>query len=190
MLSRSFPWFSQNRRALSLNEADISELSRNIFCMLLHCSEKSVISMATSLECLNGHISGAPNDVCRIEKTLAEASEWYVKPLIGCDDNCPLENKRRCEKRIDPHQDSIALAGKRLEPNMPREMDIRYFCLSADELARATQAHRSLATRGSRASRTRALRVARGKRPCRCAPHVGLQRGRCSFPNIRRRDCA
>src|SRR6516165_2776290 len=36
MSSRSFPWFSQN-------EADISELARNIFCMLLHCSVKSVL---------------------------------------------------------------------------------------------------------------------------------------------------
>ena len=50
-------------------------------------------------------------------------------------------------------------------------------------------AHRCPATRGIRGPGTTGLRAVRGKRPCRCGRHTAPQRGRCSFPNIRRRDC-
>ena len=50
-----------------------------------------------------------------------------------------------------------------------------------------TAAHRCLATRRNPDPKTTACRAACWR--SRCARHAVLQRGRCSFPNIRRRDC-
>src|SRR5262249_62381618 len=48
MLSRAFSWFSQKQRAFSRSVVEIAAVGRNILCMALHCSVKSVFFIASS----------------------------------------------------------------------------------------------------------------------------------------------